>query len=114
MIRPPSISTRTDTCVPYTTVFRSPERARQVRGGRARQIHRAGTGRGGQGRRVRAPDRSALAPASGAASGHRWRADREAAPDKWLWAARSAEHTSELQSLMRISNAVFRLDKKNK
>src|SRR3546814_8745096 len=31
-----------------------------------------------------------------------------------LAAARSEEHTSELQSLMRISYAVFRLKKKNK
>src|SRR3546814_4356838 len=29
----------------------------------------------------------------------------------WLWAARSEEHTSELQSLMRISYAVFCLKK---
>src|SRR3546814_6011046 len=35
-------------------------------------------------------------------------ADREGAPD------RSEEHTSELQSLMRISYAVFCLKKKNK
>src|SRR3546814_3944297 len=31
-----------------------------------------------------------------------------------LWQARSEEHTSELQSLMRISYAVFCLKKKNK
>src|SRR3546814_10081357 len=31
-----------------------------------------------------------------------------------LWATRSEEHTSELQSLMRISYAVFCLKKKNK
>src|SRR3546814_8900466 len=34
------------------------------------------------------------------------------AEDRWL--ARSEEHTSELQSLMRISYAVFCLNKKNK
>src|SRR3546814_2022450 len=32
-------------------------------------------------------------------------------PD-WAWLARSEEHTSELQSLMRISYAVFCLNKK--
>src|SRR3546814_10107923 len=32
----------------------------------------------------------------------------------WRWSARSEEHTSELQSLMRISYAVFCLKKKNK
>src|SRR3546814_2238953 len=30
----------------------------------------------------------------------------------WLWGGRSEEHTSELQSLMRISSAVFCLKKK--
>src|SRR3546814_2179278 len=33
---------------------------------------------------------------------------------KWRFASRSEEHTSELQSLMRISYAVFCLKKKNK
>src|SRR3546814_3024012 len=39
--------------------------------------------------------------------------DQEAAT-KSAYAARSAEHTSELQSLMRISSAVFCLQKKTK
>src|SRR3546814_10412626 len=33
--------------------------------------------------------------------------------DQALWASRSEEHTSEIQSLMRISYAVFCLKKKN-
>src|SRR3546814_6010673 len=33
--------------------------------------------------------------------------------DLWGWRIRSEEHTSELQSLMRISYAVFCLKKKN-
>src|SRR3546814_5159686 len=37
----------------------------------------------------------------------------EARPTCWLRASRSEEHTSELQSLMRISYAVFCLQKKN-
>src|SRR3546814_4155863 len=36
------------------------------------------------------------------------------APNDQLFAARSEEHTSELQSLMRISYAVFCLKKKNR
>src|SRR3546814_1355102 len=39
-------------------------------------------------------------------------AERDAAVDHFLAAARSEEHTSELQSLMRISYAVFCLKKK--
>src|SRR3546814_3099432 len=76
MIRRPPRSTRTDTLFPYTTLFRSPDRA----GHRALDRH------------DRAFDaRLAL-----------WRTP----------AARSEEHTSELQSLMRISYAVFCLKKK--
>src|SRR3546814_6911519 len=40
-----------------------------------------------------------------------WYGDMELGPH--LWHARSEEHTSELQSLMRISYAVFFLKKKN-
>src|SRR3546814_4095755 len=101
MIRRPPISTRTDTLFPYTTLFRSPRvepegdglwfaACRQRRHGRPRPRPRAGpaggAGEGGRGRRLRA------------ARG---------------W-ARSEEHTSELQSLMRISYAVFCLKKKKK
>src|SRR3546814_1171851 len=39
---------------------------------------------------------------------------RVSCPDEDSTAARSEEHTSELQSLMRISYAVFCLKKKNK
>src|SRR3546814_6498671 len=38
---------------------------------------------------------------------------RAARCNLWTWVARSEEHTSELQSLMRISYAVFCLKKKN-
>src|SRR3546814_9722135 len=41
-----------------------------------------------------------------------WQADRDSAGER-PEAARSEEHTSELQSLMRISYAVFCLKKKN-
>src|SRR3546814_3875756 len=108
MIRRPPRSTRTDTLFPYTTLFRS-----------------AGL--------QRAPDRDRPRhpPAAGqaAAAGHDDRRGRRARPAEHRLAvrtadlargtarhqpARSEEHTSELQSLMRISYAVFCLKKKKK
>src|SRR3546814_9379816 len=131
MIRRPTRSTRTDTLVPYTTHFRSAavldehlvavavaqaeDRRRHQREGEAllqpgdllvdlgvdlggaavalvgrlqRQEHHAGVGRVGELQRVQARERDRVRD-------------------------RSEEHTSELQSLMRISYAVFCL-KKNK
>src|SRR3546814_6995834 len=89
MIRRPPRSTRTDTLFPYTTLFRS--HAGEPRDARRSRRHRPRHG-------CEAPDRHAL--------GHR-RAGRRAAVR-----GRSEEHTSELQSLMRISYAVFCLKKK--
>src|SRR3546814_3001944 len=84
MRRPPR-STRTDTLFPYTTLFRS-----RLRRGQGRRRRRGG------GLPSRAPgERRRGADAAG----------RTARP-------RSEEHTSELQSLMRISYAVFCLKKK--
>src|SRR3546814_1639098 len=83
MIRRPPRSTRTDTLFPYTTLFRSGEGARR------------------QGRRGARPG-----AAPGGLRAHRGLGER-ASP-----LARSEEHTSELQSLMRISYAVFCLKKK--
>src|SRR3546814_2374341 len=94
MIRRPPRSTRTDTLFPYTTLFRSrrepsPRRpARPIR--RCPAAHPPG--------RRPAPCRDRTSPA-----------EREGRREK-----RSEEHTSELQSLMRISYAVFCLKKKNK
>src|SRR3546814_9263416 len=87
MIRRPPRSTRTDTLVPYTTLFRS------RRGGVCRTCLRGG----------------------GADKEHRGEARRDegcgsgdgAWPPEPHPALRSEEHTSELQSLMRISYAVF-------
>src|SRR3546814_1050850 len=88
MIRRPPRSTRTDTLFPYTTLFRSPrDGAVGFRAGR-----RPGAKRRIQGRDAR----------RGVSRGLRRHADR------------SEEHTSELQSLMRISYAVFCLKKKKK
>src|SRR3546814_3554343 len=90
MIRRPPRSTRTDTLFPYTTLFRSPP-PRPAAPGAARQRHRVARG----GTEAEALIKSAL------------RAARSAA-------GRPEEHTSELQSLMRISYAVFCLKKKRK
>src|SRR3546814_3727796 len=101
MIRRPPRSTRTDTLFPYTTLFRS----------------RPGSSRDG----IADPD----------AQQHRrarrlWPVDRRRARDPGRGGEmehvlivearfyRSEEHTSELQSLMRISYAVFCLKKKKK
>src|SRR3546814_6918012 len=102
MIRRPPRSTRTDTLFPYTTLFRSPPRpARADRVGpaacrsAARARSRRAAGRTRSGRRGRRE-----VAAQGAALEH--------SPS----VPRSEEHTSELQSLMRISYAVFCLKKK--
>src|SRR3546814_6654370 len=98
MIRPPPRSTLTDTLLPDTTLFRSPLPRR-----RRRRL---------QGRWLRCPRRGRLQP-----RGARDRApvDRRARRRPSLRRRhrdRSEEHTSELQSLMRISYAVFCLKKK--
>src|SRR3546814_2769741 len=91
MIRRPPRSTRTDTLFPYTTLFRS---------GHCALGQRAGGGDRALGRTYGfARRRGGGARRAGAQPG----AD-----------ARSEEHTSELQSLMRISYAVFCLKKKKR
>src|SRR3546814_3315701 len=90
MIRRPPRSTRTDTLFPYTTLFRSQHCRAAARSWRGLALRRPPVGFG----------------------------------FKWIWfhgrrrsamhaQFRSEEHTSELQSLMRISYAVFCLKKKN-
>src|SRR3546814_10043018 len=94
MIRRPPKSTRTDTLFPYTTLFRSKHESHQ----HPPVPHRRAAG---DDRRSRGPPRrDALA-----GEGDR----RRLGPRR-----RSEEHTSELQSLMRISYAVFCLKKQNK
>src|SRR3546814_1061946 len=88
MIRRPPRSTRTDTLFPYTTLFRSP-------GGRPAPVRR----------RFRWQNCDGQRPA--------WHPAREEVvfpSDDFK--RRSEEHTSELQSLMRISYAVFCLKQK--
>src|SRR3546814_10330642 len=112
MIRRPPRSTRTDTLFPYTTLFRSvgPSTAAASSWLAAAAIVLAATRPlGASGRGVEeAPSRlgpMVLALAAGASA-----AVVVAGPAPG--GSRSEEHTSELQSLMRISYAVFCLKKK--
>src|SRR3546814_8371233 len=105
MIRLPPRSTRTDTLFPYTTRFRS-----QCHG----QVHQEDPVRRG----VRVHPEQLLdalrhhIPVVRPGRPDSWRrhADRGRSPE--ARSTRSEEHTSELQSLMRISYAVFCLKKK--
>src|SRR3546814_2047809 len=95
MIRRPPRSTRTDTLFPYTTLFRS---TILLRGSATR------------------PSRRSSMPLlkEGELAEDHWTALAESADAAPLGdvIVRSEEHTSELQSLMRISYAVFCLKKK--
>src|SRR3546814_4676199 len=113
MIRRPPRSTRTDTLFPYTTLFRS------VPG--ADGVAEPGTDRGHATRRgaAAAPgtaarrDPRALAGDAAAGADCRPRTLPRRPPARVFRRHKSEEHTSELQSLMRISYAVFCLKKKN-
>src|SRR3546814_5136884 len=123
MIRRPPRSTRTDTLFPYTTLFRSapgrrldldlrpqlhqpvPRNPEEPRRRRRVAVH--------EGKQLVAPDRHAAAAAgdhrlaAGEVGGvHRIEMD-PAGITGTHQRQRSEEHTSELQSLMRISYAVF-------
>src|SRR3546814_9722441 len=102
MRRLPPISTRTDTLLPYTTLFRS--------------VYRNGIARDPGLRAGDQPllpqklvDEGGLACIRPADDGEFQRPVGAVFPLD----VRSEEHTSELQSLMRISYAVFCLKKKN-
>src|SRR3546814_8299051 len=101
MIRRPPRSTRTDTLFPYTTLFRSCRRRafRLAACAGIRSVGRGGPRRAGLNTRRPTVPTVAAAPV-----------DRRS-PRRTV--RRSEEHTSELQSLMRISYAVFCLTKKN-
>src|SRR3546814_5230126 len=96
MIRRPPRSTRTDTLFPYTTLFRSLERHRA----REREIPAL----------VGAPPRHVGVAGEAVEHGALRRAHPQECRHDLL--VRSEEHTSELQSLMRTSYAVFCLKKK--
>src|SRR3546814_17726251 len=97
IIRRPPRSTRTDTLFPYTTLFRSTGHIENTASGE----HRAFAGDGSNSRQQFGERDRATEMAAGLD------ALRDQAID-----TRSEEHTSELQSLMRISYAVFCLKKK--
>src|SRR3546814_4278021 len=86
MIRRPPRATRTDTLFPYTTLFLSG----RTRIERRKGAHDPGAALGDHERRLRDDEQRRTDQRQG----------------------RSEEHTSELQSLMRISYAVFCLKKK--
>src|SRR3546814_2092213 len=90
MIRRPPRSTRTDTLFPYTTLFRSSHQHEP-----ARPHLTVDPGEQKKARGQAQPGK-----------------DRRNAEMIGCAVARSEEHTSELQSLMRISYAVFCLKKK--
>src|SRR3546814_13641297 len=97
MIRRPPSSTRTETLFPYSTLFLARE------GGSRRHIDR-------RGRRIHEHARAAADPRTMERA--RAHIGRAAEQHQTRFATRSEEHTSELQSLMRISYAVFCLKKK--
>src|SRR3546814_4015049 len=93
MIRLPPRSTRTDTLFPYTTLFRSPSSSSSPRSTTTPSTPSEGW-------------TSRSSPPHGPTPRARLCSTPSASP------SRSEEHTSELQSLMRISYAVFCLKKK--
>src|SRR3546814_10081042 len=120
MIRRPPRSTRTDTLFPDTTLFRSPDFT-LANPNRVRALYGALTGNqaafrraDGAGYRLIADLVIALDPKNPQTAARmipplgRWKRFDEGRQALM----RSEEHTSELQSLLRISNAVFCLKQK--
>src|SRR3546814_10230090 len=104
MIRRPPRSTRTDTLLPYTTLFRSADKCSAQHAG-ILSVHKTAVtdGKDWIGLLVQPPPVIDLAEQRRGLDGQ----------DPFrLGDGRSEEHTSELQSLMRISYAVFCLKKK--
>src|SRR3546814_9972187 len=111
MVRRPPRSTRTDTLFPYTTLFRSTvteaiPMVQESKGGFGRTASRVGIA-------------GAIALGAVASGLLLSRSGRRLLGEVWegrqrttIEDRRSEEHTSELQSLMRISYAVFCLKKK--
>src|SRR3546814_5861195 len=112
MTRPPPRSNRTDKLVPYTTLFRSEgvvARGPFARAGVAPEVDdvSGGGGHGGSGSGG-SPESNVVASSPSCEAGEGW-VEGCVGCHAGL---RAEEHTSELQSLMRISYAVFCLKKK--
>src|SRR3546814_3575757 len=113
MIPLPPLCTRTDSPLLYATLFRSPGRSGPARRsaprhggaqhGAEQNSGRGARGVGGEVEPVAYPPLDEKLPQF-----------QSAAPDGQPGEDRSEEHTPELQSLMRISYAVFCLKKKKK
>src|SRR3546814_19038541 len=129
MIRRPPRSTRTDTLFPYTTLFRSDatlDRLDLVDDFHRADFRRAGQGAGGERCSQRVQRVETFLQTAGdvgddvhdvaVALDHHLLGEPDAADVRdaanVVAAERSEEHTSELQSLMRISYAVFCLKNK--
>src|SRR3546814_2718643 len=105
MIRRPPRSTRTDTLFPYTTLFRS--------GGGLRALWGAPSAAPSNLNPLRARGIFAARKDNHMAAKKQKDSSADLRMNEKKW-TRSEEHTSELQSLMRISYAVFCLKKKTK
>src|SRR3546814_4235466 len=112
MLRRPPRSTRTDTLFPYTTLFRSREAVRRVQTD-FRRIETTRTARIMSEKQLQAEQERLNVGLSTTRFVLDFQRDLATARGNEL-RARSEEHTSELQSLMRISYAVFCLKKKKK
>src|SRR3546814_8228825 len=116
MIRRPPRSTRTDTLFPYTTLFRSLEHhpIAEIEPGAVDPLGLVEIARQRDRRMPRAAHRLHLLDRIGEQFLVRFMLIGELVDEARISAVleRSEEHTSELQSLMRISYAVFCLKKK--
>src|SRR3546814_1519896 len=113
MLRRPPRSTRTDTLFPYTSLFRSGSGIAQLRWEQRRKPCAQGTidkTHGKERKRQDQENRGYRTAAHGGTEDEPHQDCSDTAPDQY----RSEEHTSELQSLMRISYAVFCLKKKTR
>src|SRR3546814_5291708 len=120
MIRRPPRSTRTDTLFPYTTLFRSKKKANLPHEGTHRGVdlglrpHAAATRLSYSARGFVSDCVVGLYSVMKSQILFARFSDREPpARNSEMTLARSEDHTSELQSLMRITSAVFRFKNKH-
>src|SRR3546814_9520097 len=111
MQRRPPRSTRTDTRVPYTTLFRARMGVQPILSPLAKRLERRTAVTASRPSTMPLPGTGVTASASSIVARPDAGSVAAAADEK---ERRSEEHTSELQSLMRISYAVFCLKKKIK